>query len=122
MLLDTILEDLKQSQLSRDELKVSTLRMLISELKYAEINTGKELEDPEVIIVIQKEIKKRKEAAESFKSGTRQDLADKEESEQKILEVYLPTQMSDSDLENIINQVIEEQDAKVISDMGKVMG
>ena len=122
MLLDDIQSDLKQAQLARDEIKVSTLRLLLSEIKNAEIAKGNNLEDQDIISVIQKEAKKRKEAANAFRSGGREQSAVKEESELKVLEQYLPAQISTEELTKIVEESINEQGATSIQDMGKVIG
>lgn len=117
-----IQEDLKEAQLARDAVKVSTLRMLLSEIHNVEIQKGGELVDQEIMSVIQKESKKRKEAAEGFRMGGRGDQALKEESELSILEAYLPAQLSDEELTVMVDQAINELGASQISDMGKVIG
>lgn len=122
MLTDQIHNDLKQATLDRNEIKVSTLRLLISEINYAKIHKGQELEDSEVITVVQKELKKRKEAAAGFRQGEREDQAQKEEAEAKVLGAYLPEQISDEELTNIVQEAITEVGASSISDMGKVIG
>lgn len=122
MLTEQIQSDLKKAQLTRDEIKVSALRMLLSEMKYAQINKGQDLADDDVIVVVQKEAKKRKEAASGFRSGGREDSALKEEAELRILESYLPTQLSKEELTKIVEETISELGATKIQDMGKVMG
>lgn len=122
MLIDKIQEDLKQAQLQRDEVKVSTLRLLLSEIRYAQISKGQDLSDPEIISVIQKEIKKRKEAAIGFRQGDRESLAQKEEAEAQILSTYLPEQLSDEELTNLVEGSIKDMGATSITDMGKVIG
>lgn len=122
MLLEKIQEDLKQAQLSREEIKVSTLRLLISEIKNASINKGGELSDEDIISTIQREVKKRNESITAFRIGAREDLASKEESEIAILKPYLPEAMSDEELVKIIDESIKSTGATTISDMGKVMG
>lgn len=126
MLLDTIQEDLRNAQLARDEIKVSTLRLLLSEIKNAEIALRRALSqaisDEEVIKVVQKEIKKRQEAAAGFRQGDREKEALKEEAELKILENYLPAQLSNDQLQEFVEDSINEVGAKTLSDMGKVMG
>jgi uncharacterized protein YqeY len=121
-MLSLIQKDLQNAQLAKDSMKVETLRMLISELKYAEIQKGGKLDEQAEVSVVQREIKKRKEAAEGFRKGGREDSAKKEESEAKILEVYLPAQLSDEDLKLMIDEAIKETNASQISDMGKVIG
>lgn len=121
-MVDKIQADLKQAQLSRDEIKVSTLRLLLSEIKNSEIAKGNPLSDEDIIAVVQKEIKKRKEAVLAFRSGGREDQAQKEESESRILEGYLPAQLSNEELTKIVETTITEIGANSISDMGKVIG
>lgn len=123
MLLDTLKEDLKQSQLNKNEPSVNTLRLLLSEIKNSEIKkSGEELSDEEIVAVIQREIKKRKEAAQGFRQGNREESAQKEEQEADILAKYLPAQLSDVELAQIIDEAITELDAIGMSDMGKVIG
>lgn len=140
MLLDQLQEDLKQAQLARDEVKVSTLRLLLSEIKNAEIvlrqhappseaSSGQVkgpsaggLSDEDLVSVVQKEVKKRKEAVLAFRNGGREEQAQKEEAEAKILEGYLPAQMQVEELTKIIENTINEVGAKGIADMGKVIG
>lgn len=123
MLLDRIQSDLKNAQLARDELKVSTLRLLLSEIKYAQIaEGGVELADTDVISIIQKEARKRREAIAGFRSGNREDAAQKEETEEAILKTYLPAQLSTEELTKIVEESINEVGATSIADMGKVMG
>ncbi len=126
MLTDRIQEDLRKSQLERDEVKTSTLRLLLSEIKNAQIAKGGPpaggLTDEEVISVVQRETKKRKEAAAGFRSGGREDQALKEEDELKILESYLPSQLSNEELTKVVEDTINELGAKSMADMGKVMG
>ncbi len=121
-MVDKIQSDLKQAQLSRDEIKVSTLRLLLSEIKNAEIAKGGDLGGPDIVAIVQKEVKKRKEAAIGFRSGGREEAAQKEEAEAKILEGYLPTQLSNEELTKIIETTITEVGATSIKDMGKVIG
>lgn len=121
MLVDQIQKDLQQAQLARDEVKVSTLRLLLSEVNNARISKGQELTDDDVVSVIQREVKKRKEGAAGFRSGGREDQAQKEEAELKVLESYLPQQLSNDQLTKIVEDTINELGAKSQADMGKVM-
>lgn len=119
---DKIQEDLKNAQLARDEIKVSTLRLLLSEIHNLEIQKGGQLSDADIVSLIQREVKKRKEAAEGFRSGEREDAAQKEEAEAKILESYLPAQISDEELTETVMGAIKEVGATGLSDIGKVIG
>lgn len=121
-MLERIKSDLHQAQLDKDEVKVSTLRMLISEINNAQIAKGGQLQDEEIVAVILREVKKRKEASTAFRQGQREDQAQKEESEAEILSVFLPQQLADEELTKIVETSINEVGAKSISDMGKVIG
>lgn len=125
MLKDTIQEELKSAMLAKDENKLSTVRMLKSALQYFEIQkggAGYEATDEDVLEVVGREIKKRKESIEMFEKGGRQELADKEKGELQILESYLPEQLSEGDVRSLVDKAITETHASQISDMGKVMG
>jgi uncharacterized protein YqeY len=117
---DQIRNDLKEAMIAHNESVVSTLRMLLSEIKYLEVAKG-ELNDSDYVSVVQKELKKRREAAEGFRKGGREESALKEEAEAKILEKYLPAQMSDQELQSLVDEAINELGATSMSDMGKVM-
>jgi uncharacterized protein YqeY len=122
MLKDQIQSDLKTAMLAHDEARVSALRMLISAVRYSQTGREEDISDTDVIAVIQKELKKRREAAESFRTGGRDELAQKEEAEAQILMGYLPEQMSDQELTEIVEGAITEVGASSMTDMGKVMG
>jgi uncharacterized protein YqeY len=117
---DRIRQDLKEAMLAKDETAVMTLRMLLSEIKYAEVDKG-EVSDQDIVSVVQKELKKRKEAAEGFRKGDREEQAQKEEAEAKVLEKYLPEQLSDDQLQKLVEEAINEVGASSMSDMGKVI-
>lgn len=122
MLLDQIQNDLRQAQLGKDDVRISALRLLLSEIHNAEIEKGGVLSDEEIISVIQREVKKRKEAALGFRQGSREEAALKEETEQKALEAYLPARLSNEELTKIVEDSIKELGASSLQDMGKVMG
>ncbi|HLC88115.1 MAG TPA: GatB/YqeY domain-containing protein [Patescibacteria group bacterium] len=120
---DRLRQDLKQAQLSRDELKVATLRLLLSEITYAKVSKQTEsLSNEDVISVIQKAVKQRKESIESFEKGGRVDLAEKEKAELAVLQAYLPEQISDEELTKVIDEAITNTGASSMTDMGKVIG
>lgn len=124
MLKQKFQEELKQAMLARDELRKSVLRMLLSAVNYYEIQkggAGYEASDEDVMSVIQKEVKQRKDSIEQFKTGQRQDLADKETKELEILQTYLPKQMTEEEIRKIVKETISEVGATTIADMGKVM-
>ncbi len=118
---EKIVADMKEAMKAKDMTKVSTLRLLLSEIKNKEIDKKGELTDEEIYALIQKAVKQRKESIEQYRSGGRNDLVQKEEAELKILESYLPEQLSKDELERIIEEAIKETGATTMKDMGKVM-
>ena len=121
MLIEKIEIDLKNALKSRDQIKVSTLRLLKSAIGYLAIEKKEGLKDDDVISVIKKQVKQRKDSIESFKKGNREDLAQKEEVELKILKVYLPEEITPEALRVIIDEAINETGASTPKDMGMVM-
>ena len=117
-----IQSDLNQALKDKKGVEVSTLRLLLSEIHNQEIAKQAELTKKDIIKVVQKEVKRRKEAIEAFQKGKRDDLVAKEKEELEILNKYLPQQMSSQELETIIQSVIKETGASGMSDFGKVMG
>lgn len=118
-------EELKQSMLARTELKTSVLRMLLSAINYYEIQkggAGYEASEEDVLSVIQKEAKQRRDSIEQFKNAGRQELADKEQKELEMLEVYLPEQMGEEEIKKLVKETISQTGATSMQDMGKVMG
>jgi len=108
---------------ARDTIKTDTLRMLKAEiLKFETSGSGKELTDEVVISIIQKQLKQRKDASKQYRIGNRHELAEKEDAEAKILEEYLPEQMSEDEVRAIISATIAEVGATSKADLGKVMG
>jgi uncharacterized protein len=120
-LLDQLTADLRAAMRSKDALRLSVLRMLLSAINYAEIAQQKKLDDNGIISCIQKEMKQRKESIEAFEKGNRQDLADKEKAELVILQAYMPAQMGSEEVKALVEKVINEVGAKGPGDKGKVM-
>lgn len=119
---ETIGNDLKGALKNKEELKLSVLRMLASNIKNTEIQKQHALSDEEILDAIGKEIKTRRDSIEQYIKGNRPELAQKENDEIKILDVYLPPQFSEKEIKQIIQTAIGETGAKTISEMGKVMG
>lgn len=124
MLREKVVEDLKQAMLAKDEVRVSTLRMLKAAIMKFEVAGKEKVEasDDDVFGLIKKEAKARKDSIQQYRDGGRPELAEKEEAELAILEEYLPEQMSEDQVREIVSGVIEEMGASSMADMGKVMG
>ena len=118
---ENLQSDIKEALKSKDEAKVSTLRFLMSSIHNTKIEKG-ELSEEDIVSVIQKQIKQSKESIEGFKQGGRDELVSKEIQEIEILQKYLPEQMSDSDVELLVDKAIKDTSSLSIQDMGKVMG
>jgi uncharacterized protein YqeY len=125
MLKQQIQDELKSAMLARDTLKTSVLRMLKSAVSYYEINkggAGYEATDEDVLVVINKEAKQRRDSIDQFTIANRQELVDKENKELEILQVYLPVQMEEKEIIILVDEAIKESGASTLKDIGKVMG
>lgn len=123
-LTEQIQSDLVQAMKNKEQNKLAVLRMLKSAVQLAKVEKGKdsELTDEDVLVLIRRLIKQRNEAAELYKNGGAQDRAEQELAEAKILEVYLPAQLGDDQLEKIVLESAKSVGANGPKDMGKVMG
>lgn len=117
----TVHNDVKVALKSGESLKVSTLRLLLAEIKKREIDKRSSLTDAEVIRTISTLIKQRNEAIDLYVKGARQELADKERKEIEYLKSYLPEPLSDEELEALVKLVVEETQASLPKDKGKVI-
>src|SRR6185436_6873033 len=106
---------------SKDQLRLSVLRMMKSAVKNKEVDKMKALEEGEVLAVLNTMVKQRKDSVEQFRKGGREELAQKEEAEIKIIEEYLPAAASDDDIRKAIEEAVQETGAASIKDMGKLM-
>ena len=116
---------LKTSMLAKNIEKTSVLRMLISAITYFEIQkggAGYNATDEDVMTIVQKEAKQRKDSIEEYAKAGRQDLVDKEQHELELLQTYLPEQMSEDEINALMQQAIAQTNATTIQDLGKVMG
>jgi hypothetical protein len=118
---DSIQEALRRALKQQQRTEVATLRLLLSEIKNAEIEQQKTADDNKVLDIITKEVKRRRESIEAFKEGNRSDLVAQEEAELAILMSYLPEQMSRAEIVEAARQVIDAVGAQGPSDKGKVM-
>ena len=120
---DRLQSDLTTSMKSRDELRTATLRMALTAVRMEEVSgtSARELDDDEVVAVLGRESKKRREAAEAFDGGGRPDRADRERAEGEVLAGYLPAQVSDDDLSELVAAAIAETGAEGPRGIGAVM-
>ena len=114
-------EELREATLARDAERRDTLRLILNSLRGAEKELQRPLKDEEELQVLQRERKRRQEAAEAFRGGDREEQAAKEEAELAVLEEFMPSQLGDEDLEEIIDDVIAEVGATSVRDLGRVM-
>lgn len=117
----TIEQELKEARLARDEPRRDALSLLLSALRSAEKELQRALSDDEALQVLQRERKRRVEAAEAFRAGGREEQAAGEEYELEVLEAFMPEPLSEADLEEIIDDVIAEVGATSLRDLGRVM-
>jgi uncharacterized protein YqeY len=122
MLTEKIESDFKEAMRAKDAARLSTLRMLKSAIQYYKIEKKQEkLTDGDVTAVIKKQIKQRQDSIDGFEKGGRADLVDKEKAELAVLKSYLPEELSQAQIEEIVKAVIAEVGATTRADMGKVM-
>jgi uncharacterized protein YqeY len=122
MLIQQITNDMKAAMKAKDKVALGVIRMLRAAIKDKEIELGKTLENTETLAVISKLIKQRKDSATQYREADRPELAEKEEAEIKVLEVYLPEQMNDAEIKQLVADAVAESGATSMKDMGKVMG
>lgn len=118
-------DELKASMIAKDELRTSVLRMLLSSLNYYEIQkggAGYEADQEDVLTIIQKEVKQRKDSIEQYTNANRKELAEKEQKELEILNVFLPEQMTEEEVTKLVKEAITQTGATSMQDIGKVMG
>ncbi|TAL09801.1 MAG: GatB/YqeY domain-containing protein [Nitrospirae bacterium] len=120
-LTDRLSDDLKLAMKARDQLRMDAIRMVKAALQNKEIELKKALDEAEMSRVLLTLVKQRKEAAEQYQQGKRQDLADKELKEVAIIQAYLPKALSQDEIVQIVEGAIKETDAAGMKDMGKVM-
>ena len=117
-----ITEDMKTAMRAKDSARLGAVRLLLSAVKQREVDERIELTDADVISVIEKMLKQRRDSITAFESANRVDLADIEKYEVSVLQTYMPKQMSEAEIDAIINQMISDSGAQGAKDMGKVVG
>ncbi len=118
---EKLMEDLKQSMKSKNKVKKDTVIMVRAAIKQREVDERIELSDTEIVDIIAKQVKQKKDSISDFEKGNRQDLVDLTNQEIKILLEYLPPQLSDEAIDLIVKEAIEQTGAQTKKDMGKLM-
>jgi uncharacterized protein YqeY len=119
---EKILADIKSAMLEKNRDKRDALRLISSAIKQVEVDKRVELSDQDIIKLIQKMVKQRRDSIEQFISGGREDLANKEKQEIEFISIYLPQQLSDSELEAKVKDIVLQVNATTMKDIGRVMG
>jgi uncharacterized protein YqeY len=117
-----ITEDMKAAMRARETDRLSAIRLVLAAIKQLEVDERKDLSDAEVVSVIEKMMKQRRDSVAQFQAAGRKDLADKETFELGLLSSYLPQQLSEEEIASEVASIVAQTGAKGISDMGKVMG
>jgi uncharacterized protein YqeY len=118
---DRIADEMRAAMKAREQTRVSTLRMLMAGMKNTQVEKGHELDDEEVLEVIAREAKRRRESIDAFEKGGRSELVEKEAAELAVLESYLPERLSDDELGALVDEAIAESGASSPKEMGNVM-
>ena len=118
---DQIQNDMKTALKNGEKIKANTLRLLISKLKNKAIEVGSSLDEKQILQVIQKTAKQHKESIRMYKDGNREDLVKQEQAELDIIEEYLPSMMSEEEVNTVVESIIQETGATTMADFGKVM-
>ena len=119
---ETITNAVKTAMKAKEKEKTATLRLITAAIKQIEVDERRELSDDDVITILTKMVKQRRESIEQFTKGNRTDLADIEIAELDIIQDYLPEQLSEEEIDTLITKAIADSGAETIKDMGKVMG
>ena len=119
---ERITEDMKSAMRSGDKERLATIRLILAAIKQREVDERITLDDVQVLTAIEKMAKQRKESIVQFEAGGRADLVAKEEAELKVLQTYLPQQLSEAELDTFIAECIDAAGATSVKDLGKVMG
>ena len=119
---DQITEDMKTAMRAKDSERLGTIRLLLAAMKQKEVDERVTLDDATVVSIVDKLIKQRKDSVAAYVQAARQDLADKETAEIKVLEAYLPQRLSAEEVAAEVKAIVAELGAKGPGDMGKVMG
>jgi len=117
-----IQEDMKNAMRNQEKDRLAAIRLILAALKQREVDERIELNDEQVLTILDKMLKQRRESIIQYEAGQRQDLAEKEMAEIRVIQAYLPAQLSSEEIDALISQAIQETGASSARDMGKVMG
>jgi uncharacterized protein len=117
-----IMDDMKSAMKAGDKERLGTIRLILSAIKQQEVDTRADLDDSDILAILDKMTKQRRESIDQFEKAGRDDLADKENAELEILQTYLPSQLGDDEIATLIDEAIQATGAEAMKDMGKVMG
>jgi len=117
-----IMGDMKSCMRAGDKERLGTIRLALSAIKQQEVDSRSTLEDADILTILDKMAKQRRESIEQFEKAGRDDLASKEKDELKVIQTYLPSQLSDEEIASIIDEAIQNTGAQTMRDMGKIMG
>ena len=115
-------DDVKTAMREKDKARLATLRLITAAIKQKEVDERTELNDEQVVTILEKMLKQRKDSIEQFEKAGRTELVDQEKSEIEIIQIYMPEQLSDDEIERLIKEAITSTGAESMKDMGKVMG
>jgi uncharacterized protein YqeY len=117
-----IIADMKSAMKAKDSATLKAVRMIVEAIKQKEVDTREDLDDQGILAVIQKMVKQRKDSIDQFTQAGRGDLVAVEEAELKVINLYMPKQLSENEIESLVDQVISQTGASSMQDMGKLMG
>jgi len=119
---DQISNDMKDAMRSGDKPRLAAIRLILAAIKQREVDERITLDDTQVLAVLDKMVKQRRDSISQYQAGNRQDLADKEQAEIAVIQTYLPAQLSEAELDALVADAIQSAGAASMKDMGKVMG
>jgi uncharacterized protein YqeY len=112
---------MKDAMRAKDKVRLGTIRLALSEIKRVEVDERIDPDDTRIIVILDKMVKQRRESIRQFEAGSRQELADIEQAEIEVLQVFMPQALTDEEIETILSAAITDSGAKTMQDMGKVM-
>ncbi len=119
---EQITNDMKEAMKAGDKPRLSVIRLILAAIKQREVDERITLDDSQILAALDKMLKQRRESIVQFEKGGRQDLADQENAEVKVIQAYMPAQLSEAELDKMVADAVAESGAASIKDMGKVMG